>query len=115
MIDLEIWEDFVDAMSQTRLEDEYDRAVRESDIFVSLFWTKVGKFTEEEIDSAFGKFKETGRPLVYTYFNDAAVKPSAIEKFDSDSKYAFMDKLKELGHFPTGYNGIDDLKYQFKM
>src|SRR5271167_3850288 len=43
---LEIWEDFLDAMSQTRLQDEYNKAIRKSDIFVMLFGTKVGKYTE---------------------------------------------------------------------
>ena len=41
-LDLVIWEDFLDAMSQTRLQDEYDKAIRECDLFVMLYWTKVG-------------------------------------------------------------------------
>ena len=44
------WENFIDAMSATRLQDEYNKAVKECDIFVSLFSTKAGKFTEEEFD-----------------------------------------------------------------
>jgi hypothetical protein len=35
-----IWEDFLDAMSQTRLQDEYNKAIRECDIFVMLFLVK---------------------------------------------------------------------------
>ncbi len=45
------WENFLDAMSETRLQDEYQE-VRECDIFVSLFMTKTGTFTEEEFDVA---------------------------------------------------------------
>jgi hypothetical protein len=36
-IELVIWEDFLDAMSRTRLQDEYNKAVKECDIFVMLF------------------------------------------------------------------------------
>ncbi|HEX9973845.1 MAG TPA: hypothetical protein VGD14_17380, partial [bacterium] len=36
-IDLVIWEDFIDAMSKTRLQDEYNKAVLGCDIFVMLF------------------------------------------------------------------------------
>jgi hypothetical protein len=59
-IELVIWEDFIDAMSKTRLQDEYDKAVRESDIFVMLFATKVGPYTLEEFENAFGQFQESG-------------------------------------------------------
>ena len=41
-IRLEIWEDFLDAMAQTRLQDEYNRVIKECDIFVMLFFYKSG-------------------------------------------------------------------------
>ena len=41
-LDLVIWEDFLDAVSQTRLQDEYNKAIQECDLFVMLFFTKVG-------------------------------------------------------------------------
>jgi hypothetical protein len=37
---IERWEHFLDAMSETRLQDEYNRAIRKCDVFVSLFFTK---------------------------------------------------------------------------
>jgi len=40
-IDLVMWEDFLDAMSQTRLQDEYNKAINESDIFIMLFLLRV--------------------------------------------------------------------------
>lgn len=110
---LEIWEDFIDAMSQTRLQDEYNIAVKNCDIFVSLFFTKVGKFTEEEFENAFSTFKANGRPLVYTYFRNSQIDTGNI----SDSIRTlldFQDKLKKLGHFRTNYKNIEDLKLQFR-
>jgi len=41
-LELIVWEDFLDAVSATRLQNEYDNSIRECDIFVMLFWTKVG-------------------------------------------------------------------------
>jgi hypothetical protein len=38
-LDMVRWENFLDAMSATRLQDEYNKTVRECDIFVSLFST----------------------------------------------------------------------------
>ncbi len=60
------WENFFDAMSETRLQDEYNKALCDCDIFMSLFFTKTGKFTEEEFDAAHRHFKATGRPRIYT-------------------------------------------------
>ena len=57
-LQLNLWEDFLDAMSQTRLQDEYNKVVAQSDIFISLFATKVGKYTEEEFEVAHTHFKK---------------------------------------------------------
>ncbi|MEL6816445.1 MAG: COR domain-containing protein, partial [Cyanobacteria bacterium J06598_3] len=56
-LELIIWEDFVDAMSQTRLQDEYNKAIEGCDIFVSLFYSKVGEYTKEEFIKALQAFK----------------------------------------------------------
>jgi hypothetical protein len=63
-LEITMWEDFLDAMSQTRLQDEYNKAIRDSDIFVMLFSTKVGQYTEEEFETAFGQFKVTKKPVL---------------------------------------------------
>lgn len=112
-IELELWENFIDAMSQTRLQDEYNNVVKHSDIFVSLFFTKVGKYTLEEFETAFGQFKKTGKPLVYTYFKNAPIDAENITD-EIQSLLDFRKKLDALGHFRTIYKNIDDLKLQFK-
>ena len=107
------WEHFLDAMSDTRLQDEYNRAVRECDVFVSLFFTKTGKFTEEEFDTAHHQFLATGKPRIYTYFKNADVKTGEITD-EIVSLLAFKKKLDGLGHFHTGYADIEHLKRQFR-
>ena len=52
-------------MSETRLQDEYNKAICACDIFVCLFFTKTGKFTEEEFDIAHRQFKDSGKPRIY--------------------------------------------------
>lgn len=113
-LQLVIWEDFIDVLSQTRLQDEYNKAIKECDIFVMLFFTKVGKYTREEFETAFGKFKETGKPLIYTFFKDAPITSGSLNREDSDSLFDFKEKLSDLGHFLTPYENIQDLKLQFK-
>jgi hypothetical protein len=108
------WENFLDAMSETRLQDEYNRAVRDCDVFVSLFFTKTGTFSEEEFDVAYIQFKKTGRPLVYTYFKNAGVKTGSLNFEDLQSMLTFKEKLTELGHFHTAYDDVTHLKLQFR-
>ena len=112
-LELVIWEDFIDAMSATRLQDEYNKAVESCDIFVSLFHPKVGEYTEEEFAKALETFKANGKPLIYTYFKDEAVKMSKIEEDDILSLLTFKKRLKKLKHFYTNYADINDLKHKF--
>jgi Leucine-rich repeat (LRR) protein len=111
-LELVLWEDFLDAMSATRLQDEYNKVIAECDIFVSLFHTKVGKYTEEEFSTAFATFKENNKPFIYTYFKDTPINMSKITS-EILSLLNFREKLKELGHFQTIYADINDLKHQF--
>lgn len=112
-LDLVIWEDFIDAMSSTRLQDEYNQAIADCDIFVSLFFTKVGKYTEEEFLKAWETFNTNGKPLIYTYIKNASIQIDAIKEDDMMSLFSFQKKLKEAGHYPTKYTGIDNLKFHF--
>ena len=112
-LELIVWEDFVDAMSQTRLQDEYNKAIRECDIFVMLFFTKVGQYTAEEFETAFGQFKATHKPFIFTYFKDAPISTGSADMKDLTSLLAFREKLAALGHFCTVYKNIEGLQLHF--
>jgi len=111
-LELVIWEDFLDAVSQTRLQDEYNRAIRDCDLFVMLFFTKVGQYTEEEFETAFGQFKATNKPFIFTYFKDAPISTGALND-DVLSLLQFKKKLSALGHFYTIYKNVEDLQLKF--
>ncbi|MGR8979129.1 MAG: COR domain-containing protein [Gammaproteobacteria bacterium] len=106
------WENFLDAMSETRLQDEYNREVKACDIFVSLFFSKTGKYTGEEFDTAHRQFLAAGKPLIYTFFKNAPRKMGDIGD-EILSLLDFKKKLSQLGHFYTGYDNIEHLKRQF--
>ncbi|HAC63141.1 MAG TPA: hypothetical protein DCF68_06270, partial [Cyanothece sp. UBA12306] len=100
-------------MSPTRLQDEYNKAITKCDVFVSLFKTKVGRYTDEEFMTALSTFKTQGKLLIYTYFKEVTINPSQINREDLISLQSFQDKLSNLGHFYTIYKNIEDLKYRF--
>ncbi|MDX2151810.1 MAG: COR domain-containing protein [Bryobacteraceae bacterium] len=108
------WEWFLDAMSETRLQDEYNRAVAACDVFVALFRTKVGRYTEEEFDVAHRQFLACGVPRIYTYFKNAEVRMAELPRKDLETVWAFQEKLRGLGHYWSVYNDIEHLKRQFR-
>ena len=106
------WEHFLDAISSTSLQDEYNQALESCDIVVCLFYTKAGKYTLEEFETALKQFRDTGKPLIYTYFKTGA--PTAAPDDESAQSLAlFKDRLTEIGHFYTLYENISELKYKF--
>ena len=111
-LELVVWEDFIDAMSKTRLQDEYNKAITQCHIFVSLFHTKVGIYTEEEFTKALETFKANGNLRIYTYFKDAPINAGQIRP-EIMTLLNFKERLHNLGHFHTSYADINDLKHKF--
>jgi hypothetical protein len=109
------WENFLDAMSKTRMQDEYNIAVRACDVFVCLFRTRTGTFTEEEFDNAHDAFLKKGRPHIFTFFQDADVSTvDETKRSDLRSLWAFQDKLRRLGHYFTVFKNSEELTLKFR-
>ena len=108
-----VWEDFLDTLSKTRLQDEYNQAIKTCDLFVMLFSTKVGKYTEEEFETAVGQFQTTNKPFIFTYFKETHISTGSVNQQDLKSLWAFQEKLKKLGHFQTHYANSDGLNLHF--
>ncbi|MEN8446186.1 MAG: hypothetical protein ABG776_14365 [Cyanobacteria bacterium J06555_13] len=106
---LDVWEDFLDAISSDGLQREYNKAVQASDIFVLLVQNKVGKYTAEEFGEALGQFSSTQKPFIFTYFKP----PTTTDREDLQSLWAFEDELKRLGHYKTPYKNIEGLREHF--
>jgi len=102
---LDIWEDLSARMSETRSQDEYNKNIVGADLFVLLAYSKVGMYTAEEFDRAFGAFKNTQKRFIFTYFKktDGETQPSLQN---------FKDRLSGLGHFYANYIDFNDLWYQ---
>jgi hypothetical protein len=105
------WENFLDAMSATRLQDEYNQAVRDSDVVVCLIATQAGGYTREEFRVALKAFRETGRPRIFTYFKQ--VQTSGDDREGLQSLWEFQDEVREAGHFPTSYKSAEHLTRDF--
>lgn len=103
---LDIWEDLSARMSDTRSQDEYNKKVKDADLFILLAYSKVGMYTAEEFNTAFGAFKSTQKPFIFTYIKEA---DSGID----ESLQLFKNKVNDLGHFYSRYTTFDSLWNQF--
>ena len=103
---LDIWEDLSARMSDTRSQDEYNKNIQGGDLFVLLAYSKVGMYTAEEFDKAFGAFKNTRKPFIFTYFKEIDGEPQP-------SLQKFKDRLSALGHFYAHYTDFNHLWSQF--
>ncbi len=110
---LDIWEDISAKVAETRLQDEYNKFIKEADVFVLLAFTKVGMYTAEEFENAFGQFKTSKKPFIFTYFKEANINIAEVNQNDLLSLLNFKKKLSDLGHFYAPYKDFNDLWNQF--
>ena len=110
--ELVLWEDFLTALSKTRSQDEYNKAIQECEVFVALFCTKVGKYTNEEFLVALETFKNSDRPLIFTYFKNTPINTGDITP-EIMTLLTFKQKLHDMDHFYQSYTDDNDLKHQF--
>ncbi|OUC12119.1 MAG: hypothetical protein B0A82_24265, partial [Alkalinema sp. CACIAM 70d] len=111
-LELVIWEDFLNAMSKTRSQDEYNKAIATCDVFVILCFTKVGQYTEEEFMTALKTFKKSDKPLIFTYFKNASINTSDITP-EVITLLNFKQKIADMEHFYQHYTDANDLNRQF--
>ncbi|MBR5272235.1 MAG: tetratricopeptide repeat protein, partial [Clostridia bacterium] len=103
-------ENFDDAYTTIRKQEEYNEKIRESEFCFFIFFTKVGEYTREEFDVAREQFEKTGSPKIYTYFK--IIEDGSGE----DSLYAFMEELeKTFGHYYGTFSHIDTIKLRILL
>lgn len=110
--EVDVWENFLDSMEPGGLQGRYNQRIRASDIFVMLFFTKVGPYTREEFETAVAGLEAGASPHVYTYFRNDSVLTGELGD-GTRSLLDFKARLKELKHYVTLYRNTEDLLYQF--
>jgi small GTP-binding protein len=111
-LDLKIWEKAPSDFSITRKQDDFNKLVLESDIFICLIFDRVGEFTKEEVLTAYKGFMKNKRPKkIYVYFKNAPIETGEISK-DFQTVIDFKNDIKKLEQFYSTYKNQDDLILQ---
>jgi internalin A len=108
LIDLLIWEDDQHIDKSVHSQDDYNIKIKQCDLFVMLFYSKVGKYSFEEFEIAISLFKNKGIPRICVFQKDIDL-PKKLSKTDADSRFAFLERLQKIEHFPIPFGNPDKL------
>lgn len=105
------WEDMDPCYNNVRKQDEYNVWIRQSDIFVCLFYTRAGKYTLEELNVAKQENKQRELPKMMIYMRD--LKPDEVEDASLTNFKRRVDE--DWKHFWGNYPTTDKLHFDFVM
>ena len=75
------WKDFCSSLNDGRLQDRYNAYIRECDLVIFLFHTRLGKYTREELEVALAAFRENKeRPRIFIYFKEEGIEDEALTR-----------------------------------
>ncbi len=102
------WENFAATFEDARKQDQYNESISFCDVFLMLFWSKVGRYTNEEFDLAQKSLGGNKKPLLLL-----------LEKIDSTSKEDSVTEFKKNvahgnGLFSAVFKNDDSLKSVIK-
>ncbi|MFR9553523.1 MAG: tetratricopeptide repeat protein [Rikenellaceae bacterium] len=108
-IELEKWEHLDASMSAKHKQEEYNDILRECELCLTLYWTKFGDYTTEELETAYEELKAGRNPRkLYVFFKDAENVTPELQAF----KDSFATKY---GHFFCKFENVDTMRLQFLL
>lgn len=107
---LHMWEYLDASMGVEHKQAEYNRKLQECEICLVLYWTKFGKYTKSELDTAYNSLKEGKNPRkLYVYFKDS-------DRELTPELKTFRDSFPtEYGQFPCVFHNEDELRVYFLL
>ena len=112
-IELRIWEDRIHVGKSLRSQDDYNLEIQECNLFAMMFYSKVGKYTLEEFELAQSLFGDKGLPRICVFQKDVDI-PRNQKRADSESRFAFIEQMSNIGHFPVLFQNADQLINQLE-
>lgn len=101
------WMDFSSSINEGRLQDRYNDYIKECDIVIFLFHTKLGQYTKEELSIAYNQFlNNRKKPRIFVYFKENEIEDKKLLDFKSYCESNF-------GHFCDIYTSTEDLLLKF--
>ena len=110
-VQLFVWEDMDPCYNNVRKQNEYNARIRESQIFVALFYTRAGEYTLEEVTVARKENSRRREPKLMICCR--TLQPGEVEAEELAEFKRTMER--EFGHFWDNYATTDKLHLDFVM
>lgn len=106
-----LWEDIDSSMKPENKQEEYNKALRNCEMCLVMFWTRFGDYTSEELNIAYQNLCNGNNPRkLYVYFKDVP-----DEKITEDLK-KFRDGFQNTyGHYPNRFQNVETLRTEFLL
>lgn len=103
------WEYLDSSMNEERKQTEFNNILKECELCLVMYWTRLGKYTEEELTTAWENLKAGGNPKkLYVYFKEPCNESQELKEF----KDSFVSRY---GHFYIKFENIDTLRLNFLL
>lgn len=101
------FEDFPTSVVTGGAQDKfYNKFLRAStDIAVFIIDGEIGRETTNEFEVAYNAYKESGKPIIYTYCKNNGERHEQADQF--------KQQLESINHYWTPYNNLSELKLEF--
>ena len=107
------WEKLQQSFSGNRIQNYFNEELLKCDIAIFLFYTKIGKFTNEELEIAFKQFQKIKEKLIYVCFKTDSINIDDIKPEDLKKRIELKEKIaKEYQQLYCKYENIPDLLNQ---
>ncbi len=105
------WEYLDSSMGIERKQNEYNEKLRGCEICIVIYWTKLGVYTTEELDTAYNELRLGNTPKkIYVYFKEADASQITPEL------QAFRDSfVTKYGHFYSIFKNVDTMRLNFLL
>ncbi|WP_420552611.1 hypothetical protein [Tenacibaculum aiptasiae] len=108
-LEVVIWEKLSSSFSSERKQNEFNKALLESDVLICLAFDRVGPFTYEEFDNAVKSFNKGGNPKkIYMYFKNGTLKASEITA-EFQSVLSLKEEIKKYEQVYNEYENVAEL------
>lgn len=103
------WEYLDASMNAERKQTEYNNALKECELCIVMYWTKLGEYTEEELTMAWEGLKAGENPRkIYVYFKEPCDASQKLQDFKDNFATRY-------GHFYCKFENVDTLRLNFLL
>ena len=108
---LVIWEKLTGAFSTTHKQEEFNKQVVNSEIFICLVFDRVGEFTNEEFKKAYESFRSGNFPrLLLVYFKNTPIMPNNLGQ-EFQTVLDLKEEIRKIGQLWGAYGTVEELLF----